>query len=194
MSEKVYQLISAFCTSVEEGERMVDVEPTLLNERTGLGETVLHYLAVENQLAAVKALVEKKGADINTLNDFGNSPLSEATTLGHVQLVKYLLSRGASLKLVNQQDNVLHAAVRSGNVELIKVILDAGPNVNEVDDLDETALHVAAQDDKPEMIKLLLEAGADINAKRIFDETPLDVAERNGSEKAISILRQDSGN
>src|SRR5688500_9583362 len=115
MSEKAYQLISAFCSSVDEGKRVLEAEPALMNERTGLGETVLHYLAVENQLAAVKALLEEKGADINTLNDFGNSPLFEATALGYVELVKYLLSKGAKLNLPNQQDPILHAAVRSND-------------------------------------------------------------------------------
>jgi hypothetical protein len=32
-------------------------EPTLIEARDGLGETALHYLAVENHIAAVKVLV-----------------------------------------------------------------------------------------------------------------------------------------
>lgn len=191
MSEKAYRLISAFFTSIEEGLRVLNAEPELLEERTGLGETPLHYLAVENHLDAVKALVEEKGAEINTLNNCGESPLSQASRLGYLDLVKYLLSKEASLSLPEDSDPVLHCAVRSNNVEVVNVILAAGALINEVNDLNETTLHFAAEeDDRAEIVKLLIDAGADINAKRIFDETPLDVAESNGSRKVISILQQ----
>jgi ankyrin repeat protein len=191
VNKEAHRIISAFGTSVEAGLRLADVEPELLNARTGLGETPLHYLAVENQLAAVKALVEIKGADVNTLNDFGGSPLSEASALGYTELVRYLLSKGAKLKITDQKESVLHAAVRSSNFELVKTILDAGASVNDVEELGETALHVAAEDDgRAEIVKLLLEAAADINAKRIFDETPLEVAINKGSQEIVRILER----
>src|ERR1044072_290871 len=108
----------------------MNMEPDLLNARTGLGETPLHYLVVENHIEAVKALVEKKGADVNTVNNFGGSVISEAAGLGYVDLVKYLLAVGAKLQIPQQKESVLHAAVRSGSAEMVKVILDAGAAVN----------------------------------------------------------------
>jgi ankyrin repeat protein len=188
VDENSGRILSTLFTSVEDGLRLLDAEPDLLNIRTGLGETPLHYLAVENNIEAIKALVEKKGADVNTLNDFGGSPLSEAAGLGYVELVKYLLSVGAKLQLPEQKESALHAAVRSGSAELVKVILDAGASVNDVESLDETALHVAAEDDRLEIVMLLLAAGADPNAKRIFDETPIDVAIRCGATKVRDEL------
>jgi len=183
VDEDAGRILRAFFTSVEEGLRLLDAEPDLMNTRTALGETPLHYLAVEDHIEAIKALVERKGADVNTLNDFGGSPLSEAAGLGYIDLVKYLLSVGAKLQLPEQKESVLHAAVRSGSTELVKVILDAGAAVNDVESLDETALHVAAEDDRVEIVRVLLAAGADPNAKRIFDETPIDVATRCGATK-----------
>lgn len=187
MDEDAGRILLAFFTSVEGGLRLLDAEPGLLNARTGLGETPLHYLAVENHMEAIKALVEK-GANVNTLNDFGGSPLSEAAGLGYVGLVKYLLSVGAKLQLPEQKESVLHAAVRSGSTELVKVILNAGAAVNGVESLDETALHVAAEGDLLEIVRLLLAAGADPNAKRIFDETPIAVATRCGATKVRDEL------
>ena len=188
MDEDAGRILRAFFTSVEDGLRLLDAEPDLQNTRTGLGETPLHYLAVEDHIEAIKALVERKGANVNTLNDFGGSPLSEAAGLGYVGLVKYLLSVGAKPQLPKQKESVLHAAVRSGSTELVKIILDAGAAVNDVESLDETALHVAAEDDHLEIVRLLLAAGADPNAKRIFDETPIDVATRCGATKVRDEL------
>lgn len=192
MDEDANRILRALFTSVEDGLRLLGAEPGLLHTRTGLGETPLHYLAVENNIEAIKALVERKGADVNTLNDFGGSPLSEAAGLGSLELVKYLLSVGAKLKIPEQKELVLHAAVRSGSTELVKVILDAGAEVNDVESLDETALHVAAEDDHVEIVRLLLAAGADPNAKRIFDETPIDVATRCGATKVQDELLRHS--
>ena len=188
VDEAANRILQAFFTSVDDGLSLLATEPDLLNARTGLGETPLHYLAVENHIEVIKALVEKKGADVNTLNDFGGSPLSDAAGLGYVDLVKYLLSVGAKLQLPQQKELVLHAAVRSGSVEMVKLILSAGAAVNDVESLGETALHVAAEDDHVEIVQLLLEAGADLTAKRIFDETPLDVATYHGATKVRDEL------
>lgn len=192
INERARHLVRMFFSSVEDGRKALLADPSLIDERSGLGETVLHYLAVEDQLDAVKFLVEEKKAEVNTLNDFGDSPLSEAAELGHVELVKYLLEKGAMLKLKGQKV-VLHGAVRGGNAEMVKILLAAGADVNEVGDLKDTALHVAAEwNEDDEISKLLLEAGADINARRLFDETPLDVAECNGASKIAAALRKAS--
>jgi len=189
VDEAADRILRAFFTSVEAGLSLLDREPDLRDVRDSLGETPLHYLAVENHIEAVKALVEK-GADANTLNNFGGSPLSDAAGLGNVDLVKYLLSVGAKLQLPQQEEKVLHSAVRSGRAEMVKVILDAGAAVNDVESLDETPLHVAAVDDYVEIAQLLLAAGADPTAKRIFDQTPLDVAIEQGATRVRDTLLQ----
>lgn len=172
----VHRLIRAGFESPEEMLTILHEDPSLIEARTGLGETALHYLSVENQYRAVKALVEA-GAQINTLNECGGSPLSEAASLGYVELVEYLLSQRAQLQLPGQGEPTLHEAVRGGNYEVVKRLLAAGAIVNEQNDLKETPLHlVADEEEKLDILKLLLESGADPTIKRIFDETPLDIA------------------
>jgi len=186
--KEAYRLISAFFESVDNGTRLLKSEPGLMNERTGLGETPLHYLAVENQLDAVRALVEY-GADVNTVSEVNGTPLAEATRLGHTDLVKYLLSVNAKLWVEGQDEPVLHHAVRSGNIELVQIVIDAGAEVTGVNDLRETPLHLAAASDKDlEIVRLLIRYGADLTAKRIFDETPLAVAQNYGADSVAAEL------
>ena len=45
-----YRLISACSESLDAAETLLSREPSLIHEETGIGETPLHYLAVENKL------------------------------------------------------------------------------------------------------------------------------------------------
>jgi ankyrin repeat protein len=72
----VNRLIRVAFESPDAMHALLRQEPELLEARTGLGETALHYLAVENQLRAVALRIEV-GAEVNTLNSCGGTPLSE---------------------------------------------------------------------------------------------------------------------
>ena len=174
--EHAHRLIAAAFESPEAMSALLRAEPELLESRTGLSETPLHFLAVENQLSAVIVLAEC-GAEINTLNSCGGTPLSEAASLGYEEMVEYLLSRGARLRMPGQDEPTLLDAARSGNARVVGLLLDAGASIDEQNDLRETALHLAAEEDsRLAVLELLLGRGADTSLRRIFDETPLDVA------------------
>ncbi|CAM4007678.1 ankyrin repeat domain-containing protein [Roseateles saccharophilus] len=185
--ERVVQLIQAFFSSLSEGVALLVADPGVVAARTSLGETALHYLCVENQVEAVRELM-RRGAAVDTVNEVGSTPLSDACSLGYLDLVQTLLEAGASLWLEGQHDPTLHQAVRGANVEIVKLILDAGASVNEQADLSETALHIAVEDDHLEIAELLLSRRADPDLKRIFDETALDVAERHASTRCMALL------
>ncbi len=184
----VNRLIRLAFDAPDEMQALLRQEPDLLEARTGLEETALHYLAVENQLRAVILLVEA-GAQVNTLNSCGGTPLSEAASLGYTELVEYLLSQGARLHIAGQGEPTLHEAVRSGNATVVQLLLAAGAPVDEQNDLKETPLHLAAEEDgRLAALQVLLNAGANPALRRIFDETPLDVALEAGSSACASAL------
>lgn len=183
-----HRLISAAFASTDALLVLLSAEPQLLEERTGLGETPLHYLAVENHLPAVALLVEA-GAQVNTLNSCGGTPLSDAASLGYDDLVAFLLAHGAKLYLPGQEEPSLHAAVRGGNVATVRRLLAAGAPIDEQNDMRETPLHLAVESDASLLIaRLLIESGADPNIHRIFNETPLDVALNVGASGCAAAL------
>lgn len=74
---RLVELMKAAVYDHDSARRIIAANPEVLDLRTGLGETALHYLAIENYADAVQLLIDL-GARIDVSNDFGRSPLEEA--------------------------------------------------------------------------------------------------------------------
>ena len=73
-------------------------------------------------------------------------------------------------------------AVRSGDREALRSLLQKGANVNEAEADGTTALHWASYRDDLQSADALLKAGARVNAANDLGATPLWLASQNGSE------------
>jgi ankyrin repeat protein len=62
-----------------------------------------HRFAPSGMLAAVKYLVEEIGADVNEEDHDGNTALHHAAARGDVEMILYLVSKGADPKKVNRE-------------------------------------------------------------------------------------------
>ncbi|RIB23243.1 ankyrin repeat-containing domain protein [Gigaspora rosea] len=84
-----------------------------------------------------------------------------------------------------------HYATRSGKLEICRLLLEHGANVNAVTpELLSTPLHRAAIINNSEIVHLLLSSGANPKLKDSDGHTPLDKARKNGSEDVILILKK----
>ncbi len=90
-------------------------------------------------------------------------------------------------------DTPLHdAAENNENPDVIKVLINAGTDIEARDDYSkQTPLHKAAEDaDNPAIVQILIDAGADLNAQDREDFTPLGLAvENNENPEVIRVLR-----
>jgi ankyrin repeat protein len=81
---------------------------------------------------------------------------------------------------------LMHAAA-FGNLETLKLLLDAGADVNARNDFNATALLWCARD--PDKARLLIERGADLNAQSKQGRTPLMVAcLRRGGSAIVALM------
>jgi uncharacterized protein len=62
-----------------------------------------HRFAPAGMLAAVKYLVEELGADVNAFDHEGNTALHHAAARGDVEMIQYLVSKGADVKAVTRE-------------------------------------------------------------------------------------------
>ena len=67
-------------------------------------------------------------------------------------------------------------AVNGGNIEMIKLFLQHGPEIDAKNYLGETALLVAVESKNAEHVKLLLEMGADTDVEDMLGNTLLSAA------------------
>lgn len=103
-------------------------------------------------LAMVKQLIEM-GADVNSCDANGMGTLLTF----HPAVTEYLLSQGADPDLQRNENisPVLIGILYTGNVELARLMLEAGADVNRQNEHNhETAMHFAASGDNVAMVKL----------------------------------------
>jgi len=62
-----------------------------------------HRFAPGGMLAAVRYLVEELGADVNAYDHEGNTALHHAAARGDVEMIEYLVSKGADVKAVTRE-------------------------------------------------------------------------------------------
>lgn len=106
-----------------------------INQANQYNETPIMYTALLGDLARTQKLIDK-GARVSQP---GWNALHYATVKSQVPIVKFLLTKGASVDEVNPDgDTALILAVRNGNVEVIQALINAGA--------DPTASNFKAQD------------------------------------------------
>jgi ankyrin repeat protein len=98
------------------------------------------------------------------------------------------LNLGAPVNTSCNGRSLLHAAVVSGNLRLVQLLISRGANINHRNRLGSTALMGAAAAGDNEMITMLLSAGADVSARRTPYESILLAPVHNGHLETVHLL------
>ena len=79
-------------------------------------------------------------------------------------------------------------AVKAGNIDVVRRLLDDGADVDARQGDGTTALHRAAHRNDLEAVSVLIDAGATVGAANELGATPLWLAAMNGSEAMVALL------
>ena len=144
----------------------------------GCGPSVdITEAAATGNIEAVKQSIAD-GADVNTKDDDGRTPLHYVANEGHMEIAELLISKGADL---NAKDKIrgtpLHYAAAYDHKEIVELIIAADADLKAKDEEGATPLHNAAFIGNKEIAQLLIAKGANVNAKDDVGDTPLDFAE-----------------
>lgn len=153
------------------------------------GDTPLH-LAIKHNKSNIITVLLNNNVDINKKNKEGKYPLHIAVETNNIKIFEKLLLLNKELLLLNEgvnydYNNCLHLAVARGNIEITKILLSEGADINYIDPddfLNETVLHIACTslEDNSILVEFLLNNGAikDINKRNslLIQNTPLHAA------------------
>ena len=173
--------------------------------------SALHEAALTGDVDTLQLILDA-GGDVHGRDSAKFTPLMMAASSGSMEATRILLSRGARVNDVSEQGEIfLHRPQRvqngvltegnatalllaapGGSLELIRVLLDAGANVNATDIRGMTPLMLAVATDHSSVdkIQLLLARGADVRTKSLGGETVLDWAEKSGRTPLVALLKR----
>ncbi|MBQ0052425.1 MAG: ankyrin repeat domain-containing protein [Treponema sp.] len=127
----------------------------------------------------------------------GQTPLHLATIMGHTGIVDYILNQKTSLRLSDilaAQDisgaTPLHEAVRYGKVDIARLLLAAGAQVDALDSIGKTPIMlIMPVEAQYTLYATLLQYKANVNQKDMYGDTILHVATMSGSPvNALQLL------
>jgi ankyrin repeat protein len=161
----------------------------------------------ENDLNEVKNAINQ-GANINAqlekYEDYGNpgwTPLMAATASNTLEIVNYLLDKGADISLRNSNGStVLDLACRRGRLKVVTLLLEKGADIHTKDNDGHTPLMAicsgktldtdGTEEDYLKIARLLIEQGADVNEMENKGETALHKAAFFHFDACIELLVQ----
>ena len=155
---------------------------------TSTSNTTLLIEAVQNDDRRAVAELVPQGADVNTQQPDGTTPLAWAAVRCNADIARLLLDAGANPDVTNAIGiGPLALATQNHSAVMVELLLDRGADPNTARESGETPLMTAARSGQIDVIKLLLDHGADIDVpEKHFGQTALMWAA--GTPDAVRLL------
>lgn len=145
--------------------------------------------AESGNLELVRYLLEVHQVDIESqglTEGTQHSALSKAAKKGHVDVVEYLISKGANLNPRVSYSDILYGSIRSKKLSVVKLLVEAGTKIGSF------ALEKALEGGSLEIVQYLLEKKPNMKAHS-YTESPACKAVRSGNVALVKYLEEKEG-
>jgi len=109
----------------------------------------------------------------------------------NLNLVSDLIALGSNIDSHDEEDDgktPLHMTIENGQIEITKMLIDAGADLNVQDEYGITPIHWAVLHGDEDVLRMLIELKADLNKPDIEGNTPLNAAVTQGEETLVKLL------
>ena len=178
-----------------DGESVLALEALHYRPQSDLVK-LLQSQAERNNTMAVSNDKSLTNVDGSTTEECKRSyDLFESAKYGECKQLVDLIKAGADVNSVNPVDgrSALMTAVYKGNNNCVKLLIELGTDVNQMNEHSRPALILAAEKGNLNCMKELIAAGADVNIrmeKWLVKDTPLAVAAYHGNQDCVKLLIQ----
>lgn len=140
--------------------------------------------------AEVAIVLLQSGAELEVRSPGGDTPLIHAAKHPGTTVPSVLLQHGADLFATDNDGTspLLHAAYLSGELELVRMFLDAGADLHAKGPFKTTPLSLASRMNHTAVVRLLLERGARVNEPQDGGYTPLISAAFRNYPDTVGVL------
>jgi len=151
------------------------------------GVTALMHASALGASDAVSELI-KNGADLRRRDDSGRDALFHAVRNDMLKTSELLIRSGASVK-AEYDSGLLHLAAARNNIDMVRLIVDAGADMSVKDKHDFSPFGEAVRAGSFEAASFFLAGGASAN-ERQDDLTPMMIAAKNNDLKMAVLLAE----
>jgi uncharacterized protein len=159
-----------------------------INESDESGATALSIAAYRGNTEMVRLLLEAR-----TAFEIGVFHTAIAQSNDNTEIVQAFIDHGADLNQkadIGNGHTALMFAAEFGHIEVGKLLLANGADINAGDNFNDHALNVAAYHGQLEFAKMLVEMGAELNVQGYAGQTALGHAISQGHEDVAAFLRE----
>ncbi|WP_157154119.1 ankyrin repeat domain-containing protein [Brachyspira murdochii] len=151
----------------------------------------------EGNLDEIKRMVEAgQNIEVQDTYSLKQTALGWAAFIGYLDVVEYLVSKGANLYAGDTADvtSAFKSAILGGNIKVIEYLYplyNGKLNLNEQDKRDgETMLMVAAGNSREDAVKFLLDKKVDVNiVSKQLNKSAYTYACESGNQNIINMLK-----
>ena len=89
--------------------------------------------------------------------------------------------------------SALHAAIETRDAETVRILVEAGTDVDSKNRFGDPALHRAILKGDSEIVRILIDAGANANITNAYSDSALSLAVHEGNKEILQILVKAGG-
>lgn len=171
-----------------------DNEDIDVNIRDNNNNYLINYAIILNNIEAITVLINR-GSKLDIMDADNKSVLYIPIKYGFAKILELLLNFNKSnigIPLTDMKDknnNIpLHYAIKSNNVDAIKMLLDVDSDPNVTDNNGNNSLHMAVYTKQYDIVDILVKTDVNINSRTNTGETALHLACNFELEKISELL------